>query len=311
MPGGRTSRIVSRSSPNRRSNSARKLSAHAGGQAPSEILTGRIESTDRPKIAFLFTGQGSQYKDMGRQLYETEPTFRETLDRCDELLRPYLPRPLLSLLYDETVDAALLNETAHTQPALFSLEYALAKMWMSWGVVPEAVLGHSLGEYVAACVAGVFGLEDAVRLVAERGRLMQSLCPRGAMAAVFAEEERVRSVLVPYADSVSIAAINGPKHVVVSGAADAVRAALKDFESQGITTQSLAVSHAFHSQLMEPMLDAFAKTAAKVRYASPRIGVVSNLTGEFAKAADIANADYWWRHLRAPVRFSSRHRGAL
>ena len=242
---------------------------------------------------------------MGRQLYQTEPTFRETLERCDELLRPYLSRPLLSLLYDETVDAALLDETAHTQPALFSIEYALAKMWMSWGVVPEAVLGHSLGEYVAACVAGVFGLEDAVRLVAERGRLMQSLCPRGAMAAVFTEEERVRSVLVPYADSVSIAAINGPIHVVVSGAADAVAAALKDFEAQGITTQSLAVSHAFHSQLMEPMLDAFAKTAAKVRYASPRIGVVSNVTGEFAKAADIANADYWRRHLRAPVRFSS------
>ena len=282
-----------------------KLSAYAGGQAPSEIITGRIDSADRPKIAFLFTGQGSQYKDMGRQLYQTEPTFREMLERCDELLRPYLPRPLLALLYDETVDAALLNETAHTQPALFSLEYALAKMWMSWGVVPEAVLGHSLGEYVAACVAGVFGLEDAVRLVAERGRLMQSLCPRGGMAAVFAEEERVRSVLVPYADSVSIAAINGPKHVVVSGAANAVADALRDFESQRITTQSLAVSHAFHSQLMEPMLDAFAKTAATVRYASPRIGVVSNLTGEFAKAADIANADYWRRHLRAPVRFSS------
>ena len=151
-----------------------KLSAFAAGEAPSEILTGRSESTDRPKIAFLFTGQGSQYKDMGRQLYQTEPTFREALERCDELLRPYLPRSLLSLLYDETeVDPALLNETANTQPALFSLEYALAKMWISWGIVPQAVLGHSLGEYVAACVAGVFSLEDAIRLVAERGRLMQ------------------------------------------------------------------------------------------------------------------------------------------
>ena len=167
-----------------------KLSVYAAGQASSEMLTGRTESTDRPKIAFLFTGQGSQYKDMGRQVYQTEPTFRETLERCDELLRPYLPRSLLSLLYDDTVDPALLNETAHTQPALFSLEYALAKMWISWGVVPQAVLGHSLGEYVAACVAGVFALEDAIRLVAERGRLMQGLCPRGAMAAVFAAEEQ-------------------------------------------------------------------------------------------------------------------------
>jgi acyl transferase domain-containing protein/NADPH:quinone reductase-like Zn-dependent oxidoreductase/NAD(P)-dependent dehydrogenase (short-subunit alcohol dehydrogenase family)/SAM-dependent methyltransferase len=282
-----------------------KLVAAAAGEAPFGILTGHRENTDRPKIAFLFTGQGSQYQGMGRRLYDTEPGFRLALDRCDELLRPYLPHPLLSVLYHEPGVASLLAETEYTQPALFSLEYALAKMWISWGIVPDVVLGHSLGEYVAACIAGVFGPEDGIKLVAERGRLVKTLCPRGAMAALFAEEERVRVALLPYADDVSIAAINGPKHVVISGAKDAVGALLKDVESQGIMGQTLAVSHAFHSQLIEPMLDAFATTAAKIAYASPRMGLVSNVTGELVKPAEIASAGYWLRHLSEPVRFSS------
>ncbi len=278
--------------------------AVAAGQVPPGVVRGQLESPDRPKLAFLFTGQGAQYVGMGRRLYETQPTFRRALEHCDKLLRPVLERPLLSVLYPEPGPPSPLDETAYTQPALFALEYALAELWRSWGVEPTVVLGHSVGEYVAACVAGVFSLEDGLKLIAARGRLMQALPPGGAMAAVFADEDRVAAAVAPHAAQVAIAAVNGPDGVVISGAGEAVRAVQDVLGAAGVKSKRLIVSHAFHSPLMDPILDAFEQTAVEVAYAAPRIGLVSNLTGQLVTGPGV-NAAYWRRHVRERVRFGA------
>ena len=278
-----------------------KLRAFAAGQDPPGLYHGRAPVGIQPRVAFLFTGQGSQYRDMGRELYETQPAFRNTLDHCDEILRPLLEKSLLEVLHRDSNGA--LDQTAYTQPALFSLEYSLARLWMSWGIKPEIAMGHSVGEYVAACVAGVFSLDDGLRLIASRARLMQRLPQGGAMAAVLAEEARVRSVLEPGSRDVSIAAVNGPRHVVISGACPAVEKASAALEKAGVETKRLNVSHAFHSPLVEPMLAAFEQAASEVTYAPARLDLVSNVTGELV-ASETIRPGYWRRHAREPVRFA-------
>ncbi len=281
-----------------------QLEAFAAGRETAGLVSDQVSTRKRLKIAFLFTGQGSQYVGMGRQLYETQPTFRQTLDRCDEILRPYLEQRLLSVIYPEPGVNSPLDETAYTQPALFALEYALAKLWQSWGIVPAVVMGHSVGEYVAACVAGVFSLEDGLKLIAERARLMQALPQGGEMVAVFATEAQVTSAIQPYAQAAAIAAINGPQSIVISGQRRAIQAVIAALEAEGVKTKKLKVSHAFHSPLMEPMLSAFEQVAADVAYSPPRIKLISNVTGELA-TDEIATPEYWCRHVRQPVRFAA------
>lgn len=276
----------------------------SGGETPGLLQgSGPVEADQQ--IAFLFTGQGAQYAGMGRQLYETQPTFRKVLDHCDELLRPHLERPLLSVLYPEDgEDAGLIDRTAYTQPALFALEYALAQLWKEWGIEPGIVMGHSVGEYVAACVAGVFDLEAGLKLIAARGRLMQALPAGGSMAAVFAPEERVRMAVEPRLERVSIAGINGPSNIVISGAGEAVQAILDRLEGEGVKSKRLVVSHAFHSPLMDPILEAFGEVAGTISYADPQIKLASNLSGELVESRTLSDPGYWVRHLREPVQFA-------
>jgi thioester reductase-like protein len=277
----------------------------AGGTAPGAVA-GAVARDARPRIAFLFTGQGAQYPGMGRALYDAHPVVREALDRCAELLRPVLERPLLDVMFDAAPGGeSPLDQTAYTQPALFALEYALAELYRSWGIAPVAVLGHSVGEYAAACVADVLDFEQGLALIAERGRLMQALPDGGAMAAVTADESRVARALAPFAGEVAIAAINGPDDVVISGARAAVEQVVTALARDGVRAKYLPVSHAFHSPLMDPVLDAFERRAASLRFAAPRIRLVSNVTGGVARGELLAQPSYWRRHLREPVQFAA------
>jgi myxalamid-type polyketide synthase MxaB len=284
-----------------------RLQAVAAGDNPAGVCLGQTTGT-RSKVAMLFTGQGSQYPGMGRELHETQPVFRQALERCNEILLELLDRPLLEVLYPakSAGDAArqLIHQTAYTQPALFAVEYALAQCWQSWGMRPHVVMGHSTGEFVAACLAGVFSLEDGLKLIARRAQLMQSLPPRGGMLAVRAPEDFVMRVIAPHRKAVSMAAVNGPRDVVISGDSTALQAIGQQLQAEGAAAQPLTVSHAFHSPLMDPVLAQFEEVARSVRYHPPRLGMISTVTGKPIQA-EVVDPAYWVRHIRETVRFTT------
>ena len=238
-------------------------------------------AVDKMSVAFLFPGQGTQYAGMARDLYQREAVFRTELDRCADALVPYLGLDLRSVLFCAAADVeknnSLLRQTRYTQPALFAVEYALARLWMSWGVQPQAMLGHSIGEYVAACLAGVFDVEAALGLVAARGRLIGDLAP-GAMLAVPLSEHETRSLLPPV---LSLAAVNSPAHCVVSGDARSIEEFEQRLGTLGVAGSRLHTSHAFHSAALDPILDAFALEVTRARPAPPRIPFLANVTGNW------------------------------
>jgi len=286
------------------------LAAQAAGRPHEAAVSGRVEPLAKPRIAFLFTGQGAQHAGMGRVLYDSEPVFRRMIDRCADGLAPHLDRGLLELMFAPAEDSPI-NDTLYAQPVNFAFEVALAELWRSWGIEPAVVMGHSLGEYAAACVAGLISLDDGLRLTAARGRLTHQHALEGAMAAVFAPESAVRAELAASEGRLSIAAFNGPEHLVLSGPRDAVAAAEARLTAAGVQIKPIRVPHGAHSQQIDPVLAPYGDVLATVRFEAPQIELVSNVTGEVAGLDVAGRVDYWLRHMREPVRFAQSMRTLL
>ncbi|HXO18985.1 MAG TPA: beta-ketoacyl synthase N-terminal-like domain-containing protein, partial [Thermoanaerobaculia bacterium] len=277
------------------------------GLDPERVLTTSPEPGDRP-VAFMFPGQGAQYVNMGRGLYASEPAFRDDVDLCCRLLEPHLGFDLRQALFvdgenDGEAAAARLQRTDVAQPALFVLCYATARLWLSWGVRPAAMIGHSIGEYVAACLAGVFSLADALALVAVRGRLMQQM-PPGAMLGVPLPEAEVLPLLEGFHGELSLAAVNRPSVCVVSGPIEAVDELAERLSAQGHVCRRLHTSHAFHSRMTEPILEAFAEQVKRIRLEPPSIPYLSNVSGAWIRPEEATDPAYWTRQLRQAVRFA-------
>ena len=280
-----------------------------GALDPRSVFTAH-DAKERP-VVFMFPGQGAQYVEMTRELYEVEPTFREHVDFCSEFLQPLLGQDLRQLLYPRSDQSGAiadqLGQTAFSQPALFAIEYALAQLWMEWGVRPQAMIGHSVGEYVAACLAGVFSLEDALSLIAARGRMMQKM-PGGSMLAVALSEQDVRTFLNSTLD---LAAVNGTSMCVVSGPREEVARLEATLGAQGKSTQALHTSHAFHSRMMDSLLEPFTNLVRSVDLHPPTMPYISNVSGTWITADAATDPGYWAKHLRQTVRFAEGLRELL
>ncbi|MFN8439523.1 MAG: amino acid adenylation domain-containing protein [Caldilineaceae bacterium] len=294
------------------------LQGFSAGKSSTNLFYGQAENNCTP--VFLFSGQGSQVVNMGRQLYETQPLFRQTLIECSELLQPHLGESLIELLYPTDASCSWqvasnnaeskiqnlkskIDLTVFAQPALFALEYSLVRLWQSWGIEPAILLGHSVGEITAACVAGGLSLPAALHLITRRGQLMQSLPAGGAMAAIFADAARVRQQLHAYGQRAVIAAFNATEHTVISGEETAIQALLAEFAVAGVEGRQLNVSRAFHSPLLDPMLAELEATAATITSQPLQLPLVSNLTGEALPIGTVIPPEYWRKQARQPVLF--------
>jgi len=274
----------------------------AEGKRSPLIPSGRVASAGTPVVAGMFTGQGSQYPLMGYGLYQHSAYFREQMDQCEAIVKRLRGQSLLEIMYGSP-NYGDLNETKWTQPALFALEYSVAKWWMQRGVRFDYLLGHSVGEIAAATIAEVFDLESGLRLICRRAELMQALPTGGAMAVLFADGKLIQPYLEPYAKHIAVAAFNGRENITLSGTERVVRGVVASAEKQGIASQMLEVSHAFHSPLMDPMLDEFTQFAAQIGHDAPKIPIVSNLTGQI-ETTDVFDQQYWRDHVRRSVRFA-------
>ncbi|MEI6470615.1 MAG: type I polyketide synthase, partial [Betaproteobacteria bacterium] len=252
------------------------------------------------QLAILFTGQGSQYHRMGCDLYESELVFKNAFLECNDILEPIIQQSIKRLLFEE--NSELIHQTEFTQPLLFAIEYSLYQLWKSWGVHPQYLMGHSVGEYVAACVADVFSLQDGLHLIAKRGQLMQALPKGGGMLAVLASVEELTPYLLTYENKIDIAAINGVNQTVLAGKLVDLERLETTLNDQQLSAQLLSVSHAFHSFLMQDMLEDYRKILSTIRFSSPKIPIISNLTGDIADHA-ITSVDYWLKHVMQPVEF--------
>ena len=261
----------------------------------------RPQRTGSPPIAFLFSGQGSQHAGMAAKLYHTHSVFRAAMDRCHALAEPYLERGLLDVIFSSDNDLTLVHRTEYTQPALFAIEYALVELLKTWGIAPRAVIGHSLGEITAACVAGIMTLEDAMRLVTARSTLMRRMPSGGGMTAIFANYSAVRPILEEFAAELDVAAINGPENTVLSGDLDALKRLSGELDRKGISYRELQVSNAFHSRRTHSILDEFENIAGQIEYAAPKLPLISNLSGKIMPGPP--DKSYWRRHVRETVRF--------